>query len=263
LYQPQVGQTTWGSLAEEQFGQRLRDGATSFQLEARRLRLFALLVFFLGTAIAGSYSCFRWDRARIVASEPRPVVGFYAPPVDEDPGWPPLWKWLLPFVVPGLGMRRPATVSDGLLALRSIFIAFARALVAIFVVCLIVSAGTEQSSPVVPGLLVLAWAGASQALAQVLPRPLACTDERTLGSAYRTRFFLRIALYESAALMGFVAVILTWHPELYLIGAASAAIGFARTAPTAANLEREQLELQLAGCPHSLVAAIRTTPPRT
>jgi hypothetical protein len=41
-------------LAEEQRGQTLRGGADSRQAEARRLRLFALLVFFLGTAIVDS-----------------------------------------------------------------------------------------------------------------------------------------------------------------------------------------------------------------
>jgi hypothetical protein len=61
-----------GSLAESQFGHRLRDGATSFQFEARRLRVFILLVFFLGTAIAGS-SC-SVDRATIVAPGLGPVV---------------------------------------------------------------------------------------------------------------------------------------------------------------------------------------------
>ena len=49
-----------------QFGHRLRAGATSFQFDARRLRLFALLVFFLGTAIADS-SC-SGDRSRIVGA---------------------------------------------------------------------------------------------------------------------------------------------------------------------------------------------------
>ena len=50
-YQPQLPQTTWGSLADPQRGQRLRAGASSVQAEARRLRLFALEVFFLGTAM--------------------------------------------------------------------------------------------------------------------------------------------------------------------------------------------------------------------
>jgi hypothetical protein len=61
-----------GSLAESQFGQRLRDGALSFQFAARRLRVFILLVFFLGTAIAGS-SC-SVDRATIVVRRSEPVV---------------------------------------------------------------------------------------------------------------------------------------------------------------------------------------------
>jgi hypothetical protein len=50
-YQPQLPHTTWGSLADPQRGQRLRDGASSVQAEARRLRLLLLEVFFLGTAI--------------------------------------------------------------------------------------------------------------------------------------------------------------------------------------------------------------------
>ncbi len=51
LYQPQFGQTTWGVLAEVHWGHTERAGAFSTQLDARRLRLFALEVFFFGTAI--------------------------------------------------------------------------------------------------------------------------------------------------------------------------------------------------------------------
>jgi hypothetical protein len=51
LYQPQFGQTTWGSLAAEHWGQTDRAGAFNTQLEARRLRLFDFDVFFFGTAI--------------------------------------------------------------------------------------------------------------------------------------------------------------------------------------------------------------------
>ena len=51
-YQPQFGHTTWGSFAWVHCGHTLRGGAASFQFDARRLRLFALEVFFLGTAIS-------------------------------------------------------------------------------------------------------------------------------------------------------------------------------------------------------------------
>ena len=51
-YHPQFGHTTWGSFAWRHCGQVLRGGADSFQADARRLRLFAFEVFFLGTAIS-------------------------------------------------------------------------------------------------------------------------------------------------------------------------------------------------------------------
>jgi hypothetical protein len=52
-YQPQLGHTTWGSLAWRHWGQTLRGGSERRQADARRLRLLALEVFFLGTAIGG------------------------------------------------------------------------------------------------------------------------------------------------------------------------------------------------------------------
>jgi len=50
-YQPQLGHTTWGSLAWAHWGQTERGGTLSVQLDARRVRLFIFEVFFLGTAI--------------------------------------------------------------------------------------------------------------------------------------------------------------------------------------------------------------------
>ena len=53
-YQPQLPHTTWGSLVALQRGQMLRGAGLSVQLEARRLRLFDLEVFFFGTAMVVS-----------------------------------------------------------------------------------------------------------------------------------------------------------------------------------------------------------------
>jgi hypothetical protein len=54
-YQPQLPHTTWGSLLALQRGQRLRAAGARVQLEARRLRLLALEVFFFGTAMGRLY----------------------------------------------------------------------------------------------------------------------------------------------------------------------------------------------------------------
>jgi hypothetical protein len=61
LYQPQLPHTTCGCFTAPHRGHTLRAGAFKFQAEARRLRLFALEVFFLGTAIVSVLSV---DRAR-------------------------------------------------------------------------------------------------------------------------------------------------------------------------------------------------------
>jgi hypothetical protein len=51
-YQPHSPHTMWGTLADPQRGQLLRGGASSVQLLARRIRVFDLDFFFLGTATA-------------------------------------------------------------------------------------------------------------------------------------------------------------------------------------------------------------------
>lgn len=270
-YQPQVGHTTWGSFAEAQLGHRLRAGATSFQLEARRLRLFALLVFFLGTATAGSYSCatVRWDRSRIVAGAPDPVVGLQtaartAPSWNAvavahdplDPGWPPLRRSLLGIILPSLAVRR-ASGGGGLTVLRSVFVSFSVAVVIVGVAAFVVASGFEEStSPFTASVLVIALGLLALGLGRLLDKPLDCTSDETLANGYRQRFFLRLATSEAAALVGFVAVVLTGHPWLYLVGAAITAVGFTRAAPTAANLATDQEALQVNGCGRSLVAAL-------
>ncbi len=49
-----------GCFAFPQRGQVLREGASSFQAEARVLRLFDFDFFFLGTATAGLQRCHEW-----------------------------------------------------------------------------------------------------------------------------------------------------------------------------------------------------------
>jgi hypothetical protein len=55
LYHPQFGHTIWGNLAVVHCGHTERAGVFSTQLDARRLRLFDLEVFFLGTAIGRAF----------------------------------------------------------------------------------------------------------------------------------------------------------------------------------------------------------------
>src|SRR5207249_10033688 len=75
-YQPQLGQTVWGSLAWWHCGHSLRAGASTRQAEARRLRLFDFEVFFLGTAMSGlSLVALEVGAQRVERVPPRVVVG--------------------------------------------------------------------------------------------------------------------------------------------------------------------------------------------
>jgi len=152
---------------------------------------------------------------------------------------------------------------DGLVALRRVFTTFCVAIVGYGIVLefLYPSYGHTQRGPfgLAAGLLI---AGAVAGLAGPrIERPLDCTDDRRLAGSYRTRFFLRIAFSEVAALFGFVAFFLTFYWWAYPIGAAIAAFGFRRAAPTAANLRHDQEILSYSGCGRSLVSALRHVNP--
>ena len=149
---------------------------------------------------------------------------------------------------------------DGLLVLRTLFGSFVSAIVLIGVVVLILTSdeGFGGDLAGVPAAAITAVVGILlQVVGGVVERPLTCTDAVGLAASYRNRFFLRLAFAESAALVGFVLVVLSGNPAVYLVGAAVTAYGFARLAPTGDHLERDQEVLRDGGCGLSLEAALR------
>jgi hypothetical protein len=195
---------------------------------------------------------------------------------DQDPTNDPGWGGLLRAVAVGLiplygtqTLQRRAK-GDGLKTLRSLFLSFASAILEIGVVVIVLSTLgnlNRDKTGIPPGLaaavlvvigIVTLTAGANVA------RALPTTDMAKLAAAYRVRFFLRIAFSESDALVGFVAFIITGRWWMYLLGAAFTAIGFARLAPTAASLAKDQDSIDVAGSSLNLIAALRTAmpPPR-
>jgi hypothetical protein len=184
--------------------------------------------------------------------------------IDDDPGWGISWRTLLYALVPQLGMARDRRMAetgtiDGLLALRRVFVSFVIAIVLMGVVVVFLDSGGEppDDPQTAVAVVLLALGAGSATIGPRLARPLDCTSDATLANGYRTRFFLRIAFSEAAALLGFVAFFLTsaWWP--YPLGAAIALAGFARAAPTAAHLAADQDELATRGCGRSLVNALR------
>jgi F0F1-type ATP synthase membrane subunit c/vacuolar-type H+-ATPase subunit K len=177
--------------------------------------------------------------------------------VNEDPGWPMSWRTFLIFV-PGGAQYTQRNAPDGLVAMRSVFLSLCLALLAFGIVIPFVADPTRggwfwPTAVIAVGL-------ATQVAVTVADGPLDCTSTTTLATSYRSRFFLRLALSESAALFGFVGSFLgPWWT--YYVGVAFAIVGFVRTAPTVRVLAAEQERLARSGCFQSLVAALRAPMP--
>jgi len=181
---------------------------------------------------------------------------------DDDPGWP-LSPRILLFGIPLLGRRQRAKVmrgeGDSLVLLRQVFLAFCLELAA-FGIMLALLYPTSAPPSDRPTLLIIGL------LAVTIPGivwstrfspPLKCADEAALATSYGARFFMRMAFSDSAALFGFVGFFLTYDWWPYPAGVAIAAAGFSRTAPTRANLRRDQERLATEACFRSLTSALR------
>lgn len=187
---------------------------------------------------------------------------------SDDPGWfsPRGVLWAL---LPMLAIRRAQQAGDtnALQLLRHVFTSFVMALVLFgFVVTSVASdvadgRSSPSSSVVAAGLV--AYGVVSLIAPRLLERPLDCSSDSTLVSGYRTRFFVRVAFAEAAALVGFVGVFLSGSAWMYALGASFAAVGFIRLAPSRRNLERDQDALNLQGCGRSLTGLLVVAKPGT
>lgn len=84
---------------------------------------------------------------------------------------------------------------------------------------------------------------------------------RSLKSSYTTRFFLRLAFSDAAALVGFMLDIAMGPWWVYFVGAGFAAVGLSQLSPTRRHLAQDQDELALHGCTRSLTEALRRSTP--
>lgn len=182
---------------------------------------------------------------------------------EADPGWGFTWRSIPMIVVPQLAIRRAARGRgrDPLIELRSLFLTFVAAIVSIGVIAALlgdINKGPERTGAAVA--IAIAFGCASLLAQRVLPCPLDCTSLESLAASYRTRFFLHLALCDSAALAGFALDIALGPWWVYFVGAGFAFVGFAQLAPTVRHLAEDQESLALRGCPRSLIAALRLPP---
>lgn len=181
---------------------------------------------------------------------------------EDDPAWFSS-RSLLTLFIPWLGLQRAQ--KDGVNSLemfRQLFTAFAAALFLIGLVVLFLAPGGPGDAAMSAGVVAIGVAGygvISLFIPRLFERPLDCADPQALLASYRTRFFLRIAFADAAALVGFVGFFLSDAWWLYPLGGVFATIGFARLAPTRRNLERDEEALHLTGCGESLLHVLTSS----
>jgi len=163
-------------------------------------------------------------------------------------------------MIPGVAIVRAQRTAgtDGLVVLRSLFLSFATAIVLIAGVVLLIGDVTTGTVRTALGIgIVLVMAGVSFAVQAVALRALDGSSDEALGNSYRTRFFLRIALSEAIALVGFVVGLMVGPWWAYFPAAVLSLASLSRVAPTRASLASDQDALSLAGCNRPLVDALR------
>ena len=176
----------------------------------------------------------------------------------DDPGWRPSLRVLFPYAVFFMRRRR----QDPITTLRILYITFVMALALYgFVLTFTAPFRSEHDG--------LGWAIGIGALALInlvmvgrVERPWSCDSDEALAASYRTRLFVRLAFAESTALLGFVAAFMIDGNWIYFFGVLCSLPAFIRLAPTKAAFIRDQDDLTNRGCAHSLIEAIRSTPPK-
>jgi hypothetical protein len=92
-------------------------------------------------------------------------------------------------------------------------------------------------------------------------RPLMTTSPQALAVSYRAFMFIGAGFADSVAFMGFAGVFLAGKSWLYLLGLMFALVGLTLVAPTEADIERKQRQVEAQGSPLSLLEALIETPP--
>jgi hypothetical protein len=178
---------------------------------------------------------------------------------DDDLRWRLSPRTLL-FLIPGYlrfaSRKRPS--QDPLDLGRQVWLAFFSSLLAYGVVIIFVVPSSVEHSAT-PWIVALSVLAATCLVAEEVfgRRLLDGNDPERLSLAYRTRFFIQVALSELIALGAFVATFITGQWWVYWLFLPFALLGLWRAAPTKAHLLREDEQLRAAGCPVSLTGVLR------
>ena len=183
---------------------------------------------------------------------------------QEDPGWLPslrgLWWYAIPVVGSVMRVRARHRETNGLIALRSVFLGLIVPLLLFGVVLSFIGPWDGGDEGWVPWAVVAIGIASLAYVAQIRRRPLPTNSGEALAGSYRALFFIGVGVAEAAALWGFAGVFLGGSLWIYLVGLAFGLVGLWMIAPTRSDIELRQREITAAGAPLSLLDALISVP---
>lgn len=192
------------------------------------------------------------------------VAGVEAPPAAGVPALVLLWAFLW------FGWRRKVlsaaaagrSMLQGMQRLTHAF-AIAIALIGVLVVVLAADGLDFARLPQAPVAAVVVAVGAACTTTILLRRPklhVGGGEAPDVVGGYRSRFFLRLAIAELPALVGFIAVFLTSRAWVFAPGLVASLAGFAAGYPTTQRVAIDSAELQRGGASVDLATVLSADP---
>lgn len=178
-----------------------------------------------------------------------------------DPGWGPSLRAVPRILLPFLGAHRALRDANGLVVLRTLWLAFLGSVVLIGAVVLFlgtVELGHGPDGRVVGAVVVGLGVVAQLAAGVLLPAITGATPAAAVAAVQR-HVLLRVALAEVAALVGFMGFVISVNPAVYLAGAVVAVAGLVDAMPSGDRLGAWQRELDDHGSSVDLLAALVST----
>lgn len=173
----------------------------------------------------------------------------------RDPGWGAAFRAAL---VPMKGARMLKGGAAALLVMRVLWVTFVVAVLLLGVVVAVVAAelpGGGIDGRLAAGGVVVIGLFLQIAAGSFVPAVAGSTVDEVRDAAQRS-FFLRVALAEPAALLGFLGFALSGNGGVYVAGAIVSLAGLSDAAPNRRWLERGQEQLRASGSSVDLTDAL-------
>jgi hypothetical protein len=175
-----------------------------------------------------------------------------------DPGWGAAVRKVPLAMLPTRGMRMASGSTDSLTVMRLLWLTFTAVMVLLGVVVVVidrVAPGGGVDGRAV-GVVVVGLGAVAQLVAAKVVTDITGATMPEVRAAAQRAFFLRVALAEPAALLGFLGFVVSGNAAVYGAGFVVGMAGMIDAAPTRAWLERGQQQLRGAGSDVELLAAL-------